>query len=208
MKLRGLLAFVLSLSLAMFAGSALAGKSDKSDKSAKSVKTEQSVKSDKSAKSAKSEKSAKSAKGPKSSKPGLGLGHCKSNKGKGHGKGKGKGHERDENCDDTPPPPPPLTCTVDVVYSLNQIEMGVDEITGDPILVTESVNVTGNICSEDPVIVDEYRVDYFIEFEGLTCTHEPPLDGPDSEVGARVETDTEFWYPIDIVLVCNETDPV
>lgn len=201
MKLRGLLAFVLSLSLAMFATSALAAKGGKSDKSAKSIKTELSAKSAKSEKSAKSDKSAK---GPKSSKPGLGLGHCKSDKsGKGHGKGKGKGHERDENCGE--PPPPPLTCTVAVDFVLNQTEF-TDEFGS--YFVTESVSVVGNICSTDPVVVDEYRIDFEILDEGLTCYHSPPIDGPEAEVGARVETDTEFYYPLDVLLVCQDTDPV
>lgn len=79
------MAIIFSLSLALFAGNALAagGKSSKAYKNDKQS----------------SKHSEKSVKGPKSSKPGNGYGHCKSDKsGKGHSKKKGNGHDRDDDC--------------------------------------------------------------------------------------------------------------
>lgn len=186
MKLKGLLALVLSLSLALVAGSALAGgKSGKSDKSDKSAKY-----------SMKSEKSGKSG------KRGNGYGHCKSDKsGKGHSKKRGKGHDRDDDCDDGGDPPPVLTCSADVVRD----DIFATIFTEDgPILATETAVFVGRVCDVEPATLEQYTQDLEIPAENLICFY----SDLDSFVGPRQETASEYYYEIEIRLDCQSNLPV
>lgn len=180
MKIRGLLAVIFSMSLAIFAGNALAdGKSDGKAKSDKQS-SKHSEKSDKSA---------------KSSKPGNGYGHCKSDKsGKGHSKKKGKGHERDDDCDE----PPVLVCSNTV--ERNDITIIIPDENG-PRIETVSVNFSGNICDVEPATLDQYLSPIAIPSEGRTCFVSQ------QSIGAYTTSATEFWYPIDVTLECEITTP-
>lgn len=184
MKFRGILAIIFSLSLALFAGNALAG-----GKSNKSYKND--IQS-----SRHSEKSAKSAKSEKSSKNGNGFGHCKSDKsGKGHSKKNGKGHDRDDDCDNNGSggEPPVLVCLANVERHDETIISDADPYA----VSTTSVNFVGKVCDIEGSTLSPYTDPVSIPSENRMCFASSEI------IGEYTTSETEFWYPIDILLECE-----
>lgn len=184
MRFKSLITLILSISLAVLTSSAMA----KSSKSAKSDKSSRH-----SEKSAKSEKSGKSQKSAKSRKRGNGYGHCKSDKsGKGHKKKRGRGHNRD--CDDNEEPPV-LTCSADVseFITMKDIFDSRDNLIGT---VTDTITYEGKICAEGDEI--DYEADQIVDGGDTICEA-----NAGSNVSARQESSTEYWYATETVLTCR-----
>lgn len=189
MKLKRITTFLLTISLALFVGTAMAkGKSDKSDKSDKSGK---------------SFKSGKSHKSGKSGKPGKGLGHCKSDKSdkshKSHKKGRrGYGHGHIRDCGD--PEPPVLVCTSSVLRSIDEILVPSDNENDPPSYQTTFIYYEGKVCSDD-----EWVALTNTEFEngGLRiCDPLPPTEPAFPPARVDDEVAGEFYYPVDIRKGC------
>ena len=184
MRFKSLVTLVLTICLAVLTSNAMA-KGKKSGKSDKSYKHSE--------KSEKSAKSGKSGKSDKSGKSGKGYGHCKSDKsGKGHKKKRGKGHNRD--CDDDNEPPV-LTCSADVseFISMKDIFDSRGNLIGT---VTDTITYEGRICAEGDEM--DYEADQVVDGGETICE---ATSG--SNVSARQESSTEYWYDTETVLTCR-----
>ncbi len=138
-------------------------------------------------------KSGSQAKSEKSSMPGNGYGHCKSdNSGKGHGKGKGNGHSRD--CKE----PPVLVCFASV--ERNDLTVFIPA-EGGGYTETVSINFSGNICDIEPNTLEKYNSSIELPSESKTCSVSSEI------IGAYTTSETEFWYPIDVTLECENSTP-
>lgn len=223
MKLRGILALVFSLSMALVASNALANSTSKNDKASKndkqssqqaakaksvkvatikaksvkvaSIKAKSSKPKSIKAASVKSPKanSVKGSKGPKSEKPGNGYGHCKSDK-SGQGHSKKIGNGHDRDDNCGPPPPPPPPK---------------DPICENPSVVRYDIEEAGKIVSIewrgkicDPILPAQYLAT-ITPATGLTCSAviPPPLVRVVSADGKT------FSYPVKVVLNCVQAPP-
>lgn len=229
MKFRGLLALVLSLSLALFASNALAaadkkdggkkndkqssqqiGKSDKSsknDNSSKSDKSDNSTKSDKSDKSSKSDKSDKSSKSDKSAKSDKSDKSSKSSK-----PGNGYGHCKSDKSG--------IGHSKKIGNGHNRDDdcdnggggggtsptcAAANVVRFDRVVEgsTVSVDWVGHICVNDPSLLEIYRQDIVLTAENKTCRA-----GVAPVLERVVSTDgLTFSYPVNIVLPCTDNPP-